>query len=257
MKSSNDIFLVVPVEELRKRLLAHPLYARLKTARHVHIFMEHHVFAVWDFMTLVKTLQQRLTCVNTPWLPPLDADLARFINEIVVGEESDEDGKGGYRSHFELYCEAMHECGADTTSIDRFVQLLRSGALFESALHGASAPSIAVAFVKDTLDISATAKTHEIAAALVIGREDIIPDMFVSLIESLRSFSGVPFEQFIYYLNRHIQVDRDRHAPMARYLLEKLCSRDPRKIEEAHAIACRVLQARISFWDGILSQLRD
>jgi pyrroloquinoline quinone (PQQ) biosynthesis protein C len=137
------------------------------------------------------------------------------------------------------------------------VQLLRGGAPFELALHSASVPHIAAAFVKDTLDISATAKTHEIAAALVIGREDIIPDMFVSLVESLRSFSGVPFEQFIYYLNRHIQVDRDRHAPMARCLLEKLCSRDSRKIEEADGIACRVLQARISFWDSILSQLGD
>lgn len=80
--------------------------------------MQGHVFAVWDFMMLLKQLQRKLTCVDKIWLPPKSNNTARFINEIVVGQQTDvhPDGKN-HASHFQLYLEAMREVGADTTVI--------------------------------------------------------------------------------------------------------------------------------------------
>ena len=87
---------------LRKTLFEHPIYARIDCVDALHIFMQHHVFAVWDFMSLLKTLQQRLSYTHVPWLPPMDRQGCRLVNEIVLAEESDQDGRGGFASHFEL-----------------------------------------------------------------------------------------------------------------------------------------------------------
>lgn len=255
MNDTGGILLTAKVQGLRRQLLEHSLYGALKTPEHIRIFMQHHVFAVWDFMTLVKALQRQLTGMKMPWIPPHDPHLARFVNEIVLGEESDEDGRGGYSSHFELYREAMRECGADATAIDQFTHLLQCGVSPAPALSEAAVPRIAAEFVETTLAIAEEADVHEIAAAFVIGREDIIPDIFRSIVEALNRASGVSFERFLYYLDRHIQVDEEKHAPMGRYMLEKLCAGMPRKHREADSAACRALRARIALWDGILRQL--
>ena len=47
-------------------LVAHPLYGAVRTREHIRIFMKHHVFAVWDFFTLLKRLQAEVTCVTVP-----------------------------------------------------------------------------------------------------------------------------------------------------------------------------------------------
>ena len=92
---------------LRDQLFNHEVYRSIKTPDDLRTFMEHHVFAVWDFMSLLKALQRHLTGVTIPWLPQGDRNARRLINEIVLDEESDEDGEGGYISHFELYRAAM------------------------------------------------------------------------------------------------------------------------------------------------------
>ena len=110
------------VTETRNRVITHPLYASLDNHEAIVTFMEHHVFAVWDFMSLLKSLQRNLTCVNVPWVPSGPSGSRRLINDIVLVEESDELG-GGFISHFELYVNGMAEAGADTTVINRFIEL--------------------------------------------------------------------------------------------------------------------------------------
>jgi hypothetical protein len=118
--------------DLRLRLVEHPLYSSLQGPAEVRIFQQHHVYCVWDFMTLLKALQRRLTCVDLPWLPTPDPAARRLVNEIVLGEESDEDGAGGHCSHFELYLGAMRDAGADTEPIETFLAALRAGQLRSS-----------------------------------------------------------------------------------------------------------------------------
>ena len=140
------------IAPLKKELLDHPVYREIDSLESLHVFMEHHVFAVWDFMSLLKTLQRHLTCVDVPWLPTANPIGCRFINEIVVGEESDIDGQGGFLSHFEFYRRAMLQSGANTASIDAFVEALRRGQSVAAALDSANVEDSARSFVRQTFD---------------------------------------------------------------------------------------------------------
>src|SRR2546430_8875683 len=99
------------VEPARRKVIGHPLYGELKTKAAVVTFMEHHAFAVWDFMSLLKSLQQSLTCVQVPWVPSGPRVSRRLINDITLVEESDE-LDDGFISHFELYLDGMRQAGA-------------------------------------------------------------------------------------------------------------------------------------------------
>jgi pyrroloquinoline quinone (PQQ) biosynthesis protein C len=248
------MFQLEKIEAARARLLQHPMYAAVDTPEKVRILMQHHVFAVWDFMSLLKRLQRDLTCVEVPWLPPKHPQYARFINEIVLAEESDEDGRGNYASHFDLYLEAMHECGAETGPITRFLQALSSGSDPLGALDHAGAPPTVQQFAAHTLQVARHGRSHEVAAAFFYGREDLIPQMFQSLADALEQH-GAPAQRLLYYLHRHIELDADQHGPLAKKLLAHLCDEDPSRRVEAEQVALSSLESREQLWNGVLMDL--
>jgi len=246
----------IDLQSLRKRLIEHPLYESVQTAESLRLFMQEHVFAVWDFMSLLKRLQQLITCCEVPWRPATDASLCRFINEIVLGEECDEDGLGGYASHFELYLQAMSEVGADTRPIQEFMAALHAGVSAEAALDTAKVLPSTHNFVQSTLQLARHGAPHEVAAAFFYGREDVIPDMFRRLVNSLPQ-QGVRVGRLAHYLNRHIELDANDHGPLAGRLVESLCQGHQARLDNVDSIARQSIQHRLELWDGVLQAIQQ
>src|SRR5258706_2343007 len=123
----------ITTEPLRQQIINHKVYSVINYNDDLKVFMQYHVFAVWDFMSLLKSLQNNLTCTSVPWFPKGSADTRHLINEIVVGEESDVDSFGKRKSHFELYLDAMRQCGAGTSQIENFITVLKNTGDFNSA----------------------------------------------------------------------------------------------------------------------------
>lgn len=240
---------------MRTALLEHPLYAALGDLNALRTMMEHHVFAVWDFMSLLKSLQRSICCTNVPWRPPVDGANCRLINEIVLGEECDSDGKGGYASHFELYRTAMRRCGASSKAIDRFLMALGRGEDVATSLTNAEAPDEARTFVAHTFSIIDSGFLPAIAAAFAFGREDLLPAVFSKIVAELNVAANGALADFEYYLARHIDLDGDEHGPMAARLLTSLCVTDADwKLAEETAAGCLI--SRRELWDGILAAIR-
>ena len=245
------------IDSRRRALLEHRLYRELETVEDLAVFMEHHVYAVWDFMSLLKALQVRLTCASVPWLPHGDGRVRRLVNEIVLGEESDTLPSGGAASHFELYLQAMQEAGADTTGVNHFIRRLRSGEPVASALERSEVPAAVRPFVRNTFEVIDAGRPHEIAAAFTYGREDLIPVMFTKLVQELEAQFPGKLATLRYYLDRHIELDGDEHGAMGREMVELLCDRDPLREQEATAAAASALQSRIELWEGITRVLES
>ena len=239
----------------RQRLLAHGLYQHIRTLDDLRQFMAHHVFAVWDFMSLLKALQRDLTCVALPWVPTPNPATRRLINEIVLEEESDLDPQGRPTSHFELYLRAMRECEADTAPIERLLAALADGQSVADALAAAGAPESVRRFVGNTFDIVGSGQPHAVAAAFTYGREDLIPDMFRQLVGRLQAQFPGQLDTFIYYLDRHIQLDEEVHTPLAQQMVRELCADDPQRWQTALQVAQRSLEARQGLWDGVMEAL--
>ena len=236
---------------LREVLLNHRIYGEMDHLDVLRLFMEHHVFAVWDFMSLLKVLQQRLCCVSVPWVVPADPQACRFINEIVLAEESDDDGRGGIASHFELYHRSMKQCGADTAGIDGFLSDLRRGVPVLTALESPAVPEACRRFVEKTFEIIETGNLCAVASAFTFGREDLLPDVFQRIVEKLNTQAGGQLDCFKYYLERHIGLDGDEHGPMATRLVQSLCGSDESLWKVAEETAASCLVARQKLWDGI------
>lgn len=251
MSVSNIEKLKAEIAPIRQQLVEHPVYRAIESPEQLRIFMEHHVFAVWDFMSLLKVLQQGLTCVSIPWVPKGSATTRYLINEIVAGEESDIDQHGNRFSHFELYLNAMQEAGCDTSAINTLLQLVVNGTPISQALDQANIPMAARQFVSHTFSVIASGKLHVQAAVFTFGREDLIPGMFLSMVAELaKKFPGT-INTFQYYLERHIEVDGDHHSHLAYKMTEELCGDDELKWQEATAAVKAALQSRIALWEGI------
>lgn len=242
------------IKELMDELTSHNIYKNLRTLEDVKVFSEYHVFAVWDFMSLLKELQNQLTCTTSPWTPVKNNNTARFINEIVLGEETDVDANGEHKSHFEMYLDSMKEVGANTEMIEAFVEKLVAGETVQEALDQTNVPQAVHDFVSYTFSVIETGESHKIASAFTFGREGLIPDIFIEILNKSEALNNESYESMIYYLQRHIELDGDEHGPMSMKMMDELCE-DEKMWEEAIEVAKESIRARIKLWDGISEAL--
>lgn len=240
--------------EVRGSITAHPMYRNISNLQGIRTMMEHHVYAVWDFMSLLKALQSGLTCVRVPWVPVGSADTRFFINEIVLGEESDVDPSGKRISHFELYLQAMKQAGADTKGIETFVFEMGRGTDLETAFNLAHTPQAARTFVRYSLHVAMNEPLHVLSAVFTFGREDLIPDMFMELIREIKVQNPESLDLLAYYLERHIEVDGDHHGPLSWNMVQALCGDDEQKWNEAVAASVKALEHRKLLWDAVCVQ---
>jgi hypothetical protein len=240
------------IKEAREKLLAHPVYAQINDLEGLKKFTTFHVFAVWDFMSLLKSLQMGLTCVTLPWLPVGSVNTRFLINEIVTGEESDIDEAGVRISHFELYLQAMEQMGASAANIHFLISELKTGTSVENVIRDSNLPLKVKNFLKYTFDIAQNAPLHVKAAVFTFGREDLIPDMFTQILNEIYSSHPQKVSIFKYYIERHIEVDGGHHSQLALDMVTELCGNDAEKWKEATAASLISLEVRAGLWDAIL-----
>jgi hypothetical protein len=244
------------IQDYKNQLLTHSLYEKVKTIDDLHCFLENHIYAVWDFMSLLKALQNKLTCTTTPWLPVGNPEMRYLINEIVVAEETDLALDGTRQSHFEMYLDAMQQCGAKTDAINAFLENVKATQnIFVSIKQSNLHPNVKE-FLDFTFRVIEEGKAHEIAAAFTFGREDLIPSMFTEILKNFQvNFPETDLSKLIYYFERHIELDADEHGPMAMQMITELCENNQTKWKEVEEISKQALEKRIGLWDAIKEQI--
>jgi hypothetical protein len=231
------------VTETSLHLSNHDVYKKLNNLDNLRTFMETHVFAVWDFMSLLKRLQNDIAPTSLPWKPsPYGPKAVRLINEIVLGEESDLDQNQQPISHFELYLKAMNEVGANTDKMIYFLQDYDLSVLSPAVRD----------FVSFNLDLAMNASLCEVAHVFFYGREKLVPQMFDGILEVTSSIPN--YQSFNYYLERHVKLDSEEHGPMALELLSTIKSEDPLK---DHAKVSKALLLRKKLWDSVLEEINQ
>ena len=244
------------IQSYKNQLLNHSLYEKVQTMDDLRIFLENHVYAVWDFMSLLKALQSKLTCTTTPWFASANPETRYLINEIVLAEESDLTLDGRRQSHFEMYLEAMKACGADTSNIEKFLENVTETQNIFVSIKKSKLPVEIKAFLNFTFQTIEQGKAHEIAAAFTFGREDLIPSMFTAILNNFQAnLPHIDLSKLIYYFERHIQLDADDHGPKALKMVTELCENDVLKWKETENISIEALEKRIGLWDAIEAQI--
>lgn len=246
------------LKPLTSQLIDHSLYQKINSPEQLQIFMEHHVFAVWDFMSLLTALQEKLTKTTNPWLPVGNPETRYLINEIVLAEETDINISGKRQSHFEMYLDAMTAAGAQKNHIEEFLVQVNHGTDIFLIIATSKLPVSIKQFLKHTFEVVYSREPHKIASAFTFGREGLIPGMFSSIIEKVQqNFPKKDLSLFKYYFDRHIELDGDEHGPMAFRMVEQLCGNDQKKWEEVRTTAEKSLQSRLELWNGIEAEIEE
>ncbi len=247
-KQLSDI--LTAIQPLAAAVNQHPVFTEINSISRLCRFAEIHVYAVWDFMCLLKALQRRLSSPELLWTPPLNHLGCHLVNALLAEEESDVFNEKQYLSHFELYLRAMQECGADIGSISTFITHIRQQRSLHIAFSSSDVPLPAQHFVADTFAIIAK-NSHHMAASLAFAREHITSGMFSNLLNHLNTTDQHSLNSFIQYFQRHIELDGGKHGHQSQLLVADLCGDDENKWREAAETAIFSLQSRLRLLDEI------
>ena len=241
------------LNDLKQKITVHPLFANKLEPKHICKFMESHIFSVWGFMSILKSLQKMITPNNLPWMPNKNTKngLVNFVNEIILCEESDYIEGIGYISHFEIYLLAMKNMGAKTDQLDKLILRIADKGYNEKYLDDVDASDEVKSFLKHDMEVSMNGALPEIVGAFTLGREKVIPNMFSYILPAIKETSTST--HLITYLERHIDIDGDRHGPLSMKLLDASC--DKNQLSLAYATAVKSLELRLLVWDRVYEDI--
>ena len=244
---------------LRNKLKYHAVYSKMNLEEKVMIFMNTHIYCVWDFMNLVKRLQVHFTSVEVPWRPTTSVQtrmLRRLANEIVLEEETDE-LEGQFISHFSYYVESIRQVqnGVISNNLTRFINDISSDSVsYQEILNREYLPTA----IRNFLQITSNAAVHEniivTAAAFTFGREVMLPEIFTSILKESGVANQPRLSKFVNYLDRHIELDGDYHGFLSKKMVLKLVS-NQEEWDLVIKTAKIALEARVALWDDIFKRL--
>ena len=151
----------------------------------------------------------------------------------------------------------MQQSGASTEAINHFLEVLKTTGNLQLAFDKAKVPHAVQDFVSFTFRTINSGKTHLQSAVFTFGREDLIPNMFLSIVNDLSLKFPDSISIFKYYLERHIEVDGDHHSHLALQMTENLCKEEESFWAEAETAVKEALQQRIGLWNGVYEQLTN
>ena len=241
------------LKDLKQKITAHPLFANKLEPKYVCKFMESHIFAVWGFMSILKSLQKIIAPNNLPWMPNKNTKngLVNFVNEIILCEESDYIEGIGYISHFEIYLLAMKNMGAKTDQLDKLILRIADKGYNEKYLDDVDASDEVKSLLQHDLEVSMNGTLPEIVGAFTLGREKVIPNMFGYILPAIEQTSAS--KHLITYLERHIDIDGDRHGPLSMKLLDTSCTK--KQLSIAYATAVKSMELRLLVWDRVYEDI--
>jgi radical SAM protein with 4Fe4S-binding SPASM domain len=230
------------LQQAREAVVSHGVYAAASSPAVLRAFMESHVFAVWDFLALLRRLRGEIS-------QPASSG---YLEEVLRAEESDlwEDGRSA--SHLDRYLEAMEEVGADTALFRAFQSRLAAGDAPDVALEAVGAPWPVRHFVSDTLSWASNGDLAEVAAVYLYSREDVLPEIYQRLLTVCEGQGEA--SRLVEYLERHLARYGEDTASQAKHIMDQITGQDPKVWDRAALAAERALLARKALWDGILAQ---
>jgi len=108
-----------------------------------------------------------------------------------------------------------------------------------------------------TFKVIDSGKDYLQSAIFTFGREDLIPGMFISLINEIHKNFPDDISIFKYYIERHVEVDGDHHSHLAIQMTANLCQDNEQYWKEAEAAVINSLETRIELWNGVYRQLTE
>ena len=242
------------LSDLKHKIITHPLFRSTLEPKHVCKFMESHIFAVWGFMSILKSLQKKIIPNNLPWIPNENTrnGLINFVNEIVLCEESDYVEGIGYISHYEIYLLAMRNMGAKSEQLNKLTSRITNKGYDEKYLDDLDISAQVKSFLKHDLEVSINGSLPEIIGAFTLGREKVIPNMFSYILPAIEKTSLS--KHLVTYLERHINIDGDRHGPLSMKLLKASCNKE--QLNLAYSSAIKSLELRLSVWDEVYREIK-
>ena len=243
------------LNQLKKSIRKHSLFSNKLTNRQIAIFMESHIYSVWGFMSLLKSLQYGLSSNNLPWIPTSNTTngLINFINEIVLSEESEYIKGIGFTSHFEIYLLAMKKIGAKANEIKKLIKNIEKNKKYKDAILDIKINKEVKDFLDFDIKTSQSNSLPKIIGGFTLAREQVIPNMFEYIIPAIKDKKSAKY--FITYLKRHITIDGDRHGPLATRLLKTICTSN-NDMCIAYKSGIKSLKLRLKVWDKVASELK-